>query len=134
MNKSKGFSLIELILIITILGVMLISWLPKFLELSAEANQLYRDGVVSAVRSGLALYQTNYVIKNGTLEYPSSLDFAKPAPCGEENMCFTNVLYKGIDDGAWAKKSANTYTYDNGATIVTYAYNPVQGTFLKTGN
>lgn len=134
MNKSKGFSLIELILIITILGVMLISWLPKFLELSAEANQLYRDGVVSAVRSGVALYQTDYMIKNGTSNYPASLDLAKPAPCSSENTCFSNILYKGIDDGAWVKKGANTYTYDSGAIVVTYVYNPVQGTFLKTGN
>jgi competence protein ComGC len=134
MNRPKGFSLIELILIITILGVMFISWLPKFLELSAEANQLYCDGIVSAVRSGIALYQTNSMIENGSLNYPASLDFAKPAPCSVQNTCFANILYKGVDDSSWAKKNANTYTYDNGSAIVTYIYDPSQGTFNKTDN
>ena len=64
MNR-RGFTLIELILVIAILGILAISALPKFLNLATEAEQASRDGVVGAVRSGIALYRANDMVSSG---------------------------------------------------------------------
>ncbi len=123
MNR-KGFTLIELILVIAILGILAVSALPKFLNLSGEAEDAARDGVVGAVRSGIALYRANDMVTNGGVgNYPGSLE--EGGTC-----CFNAVLANpvGADDG-WSATN-NTYTY-NGATSSSYNYDAVNGTFTR---
>lgn len=133
MRRSKGFTLIELILVIAILGILAISALPKLLDVSTEAKQASRDGVIGAVRAGIALYRANDMITSGTGtgSYPATLDSASNAACGATNLCFTNVLSSGIDDPAWVKVSDTSYTFNDGKTtpLFTYTYGPTTGSF-----
>ena len=82
LRKTKGFTLIELVLVISILGILAIAALPSFINVSTQARQASRDGVVGAVRAGIALWRANDLVANGAPgAYPSSLDgtFAVPA-------------------------------------------------------
>lgn len=131
MRNRKGFTLIELILVIAILGILAISALPRFLDVSTEARHASRDGVVGAVRAGIALYRANDMITTGSKigNYPTAMDSASTAVCDASNLCFTTVLANGINDINWAKTSDTTYTYNDGTTITTYTYNAENGTF-----
>lgn len=131
MLNRKGFTLVELILVIAILGILAISALPRFLDMSTEARQASRDGVIGAVRAGIALYHANDMVTTGskTGNYPDLLDKASDGACSDANLCFTTVLANGVDDVNWVKTSQKTYTYNDGTTVTTYTYNAENGTF-----
>lgn len=126
MNR-KGFTLIELILVIAILGILAISALPRFLNLSGSAEQASRDGVVGAVRSGIALYRANdMVATGGTGSYPASLDANVAGACV---TCFSTILANGVNDASWTRASATSYSFNDGTSTTNYTYNVTNGTF-----
>jgi prepilin-type N-terminal cleavage/methylation domain-containing protein len=130
---KKGFTLIELVLVITILGILAISALPSFINISTQAEQASRDGVVGAIRAGVALQRANDLVTNGPPgTYPASLDaVANATACSSTNPCFTTVLTQGVTDGSWNKTNATTYTFTDGTSTFTYTYSAANGTFTS---
>lgn len=55
MNKQAGFTLIELVLVIVILGILAATAIPKFVDLSDDARQAAIDGAKGAVQSAAVI-------------------------------------------------------------------------------
>ena len=76
MKKQNGFTLIELIVVIVILGILSAVALPRFVDLSADAHYSAAEGVAGAIASGTA-------INNGVC---LARGIASGAPCNPLNV------------------------------------------------
>ena len=72
MKRSAGFTLIELVIVIVILGILAVTAAPKFLNLQADAREATLDGVKAALESGSSLVYSKAVIQG--LEGASAAD------------------------------------------------------------
>jgi prepilin-type N-terminal cleavage/methylation domain-containing protein len=63
-SNEKGFTLIELIIVIVILGIIAGVAIPKFVGLSDEARKSAARGVAGAMSSTIAGKHANYLINN----------------------------------------------------------------------
>lgn len=129
-RNQKGFTLIELVLVITILGILAVAALPQFIDVSTEAAESAHQGVAGAVREGIALYKANDLVEFGPPgNYPAAGTLGgADGLCDTANPCFGGVLQQGISDGSWTK-AGDVYTYANGSVSQAYTYDPAAGTF-----
>ncbi len=122
MNR-KGFTLIELILVIAILGILAVSALPRFLNISGNAHGAARDGVVGAVRSGIALVRAENLVAGGAGNPPTTLESGS-------TCCFGSVLSNPVGAAEnWSLNTGTTYVHTGGGVNSFFNYNSTNGTF-----
>jgi prepilin-type N-terminal cleavage/methylation domain-containing protein len=115
--RNKGFTLMELVMIIVILGILAVIAIPKYFDLQQDAKEAAEKGVVGSVRAGLYTYYA----KNKN--YPTALGGADGAAT-KANPLFNVVLTDGITQD-WTKAGAN-FTGPNSGV---YVYDSVNGSF-----
>lgn len=57
---QKGFTIIELVVVILLLGILTATALPRFLDVTTEAHESVVGGVQGGLRTGLALFRANW--------------------------------------------------------------------------
>ena len=61
---KKGFTLIELIMVIVILGILAVVAIPRFMDLREDARTAAEDGVEAAVESGAQIWHAKWLIND----------------------------------------------------------------------
>lgn len=72
-RKAAGFTLIELVIVIVVLGILASVAIPKFFDISADAKEASCKGALGAVRSAVANYYAYTATPSGggTASWPT---------------------------------------------------------------
>ena len=117
---SQGFTLVELVMIIVILGILAAVAVPQYFNMTTSAQTAAERGVIGGVRSGIQTYFAQ------NRAFPTTLDAATNAACSATNACFTTILAQGGITADWTKTGATAYT---GPTGTAHTYTPATGNF-----
>lgn len=110
-RRQKGFTMIELILVITVLGILAVMALPSFYDVSSSAKTSARDGVIGAVKGGINMFRADALTNGTTPVVPAALDAAVLGPCAIANTCFSGVLQDSITASNWCAAGAGVYRW-----------------------
>src|SRR5690554_6044459 len=65
-TRSNGFTIIELVVVILILGVLAMTALPRFMDVSDEAHQAIMENLLGNASTGVALFRATWIAEGGT--------------------------------------------------------------------
>ncbi|WAJ70063.1 type II secretion system protein [Catenovulum adriaticum] len=66
MRSNKGFTLIELIVVIVVLGILAVTAAPKFIGVQDEANGAVADGIVGSITSAMSMTHGKALVSSST--------------------------------------------------------------------
>lgn len=133
-RKQAGFTIIELVVVILLLGILTATALPRFMDVADEAHSAVVDAVTGGFTTGAALFRAQWVAENqplttatdtagfnlfaSTTGYPRSatLTNSTVATVTTANTCvdvYNSILQAG---GRPTIASANGLTVDTAAT------------------
>jgi prepilin-type N-terminal cleavage/methylation domain-containing protein len=123
-TNQKGFTMIELIVVIIILGILAAVAVPKYFSMTAEAQEKSCLANAKAVEAAITMKYSQTVLQNGSAALTTDLGLtdggALPAGAaawfnnGQIPVCPTGGTYQvDIIDDATGQFSADCSTHDH---------------------
>ena len=127
MNKKtsqNGFTLIELIIVMVILGIMAAVAVPRYLDSIENAEASAEDAVITAIRAGLKQAANNSLLENGRETWPENpFDALAEKPAGH-----TADVNNADVDGEWTFNTTTSQLTHQRADNSRYTWDYNSGT------
>lgn len=78
LRSQAGFTLIELVIIIVVLGILAAVAIPKYQNITQEAKESACRGSLANLRSGISIYYANQAIKGDSAVFPPYDSLIRP--------------------------------------------------------
>ena len=132
-NNERGFTLIELVIIIVILGILAAVAIPRYQDITAQAKEASCRGALGGLRSGISIWYANQAVTTGTATWPTLVQVATPdsvmaqsipknpyqLPANAPDSVVTGVT-KGVTvgtRGGWAYNAATGVIWPNTSSV-----------------
>jgi len=128
-NKQKGFTLIELVIIIVVLGILASVAIPKYKSIVAESREASCRGALGGLRSGISIFYANTAVTTGTATWPV-MDSLRTAGVVMEQSLPTNPYQTNAPDSIVTGVTKGTIVGTRGG----WAYKPSTGEIWANTN
>ena len=118
---NEGFTLIELIIVMVILGILAAVAVPRYLDSIANAEKSAEDAVINSIRSGLKQYANNSLYSGGRATWPDNpFEALNEAPVGYSSTDNGVEANQGLGPLDGIADSDGEWTFDYGNSRITH--------------
>ena len=133
MKNKNGFTIIELIMVMIIIGVLAAVAIPRFQDVIIESEVAVEQRVINTIYNGLETYAREKYVANGVRSWPENpfTGLSKLPPDYDADLYVLSLM----KDRDWIfTGDGNNTAYNNtiahlrkSDSISTWGYNPVNG-------
>ncbi|RKX28258.1 MAG: hypothetical protein DRP47_04740 [Candidatus Zixiibacteriota bacterium] len=121
-TNSRGFTLVEIIIVIVVIGILAVTAIPKFLELRSQAEQAAVSTMVSSLESAMSIYCSRQYVNGGSMAIHNVFNDLSNIP---ENYNGENdpVNATNTPPGTWSYRASGNWIMYNPRQPITGGWN-----------